>query len=116
MKQRISHACAFLALWAGAAVLVWTIWQAGGALNSFAVAHAAQEPGGRAIPGCEEGEECEGHESQPQWCQNSDGGGYKANCACKRDCAQQSYHPETGCLTYCRTPRCHCHHGCETMR
>jgi hypothetical protein len=74
------------------------------------------QTGGREIPPCE-GVECEGgHEGQPKFCQNYDGGGYKKNCACKRDCADpgQADHRESGCVTYCRTPRCKCHHGCET--
>jgi hypothetical protein len=78
-----------------------------------AAAFALQAPP-REIPLCQ-GSECDGgHAGQPSWCQNSTGGGYKANCECKRDCSDpdQEHHRETGCKTYCRTPRCKCDHGC----
>lgn len=72
---------------------------------------------GREIPPCQ-GDECHdtsgGNTPGPSWCQNHDGGGYRSNCACRRDCMEQNYHPETGCVTWCRTPRCRCRHGCET--
>lgn len=61
-----------------------------------------------------EGDGNSSHDGQPKWCQNTDGGGYKANCECKRDCSDpsQGQHRESGCKTYCRTPSCHCEHGC----
>lgn len=72
--------------------------------------------GGREIPPHDSGEEGD-HQGQPEWCQNyDDQRGYKANCVCKRDCndKNQNTHRETGCKTHCRTPKCHCNHGCDT--
>jgi hypothetical protein len=65
---------------------------------------------GREIPP-HEGED---HQGQPEFCQNSNSGGYKANCKCKRDCddPEQRQHRESGCKTFCRTPACRCDHGC----
>jgi len=51
---------------------------------------------------------------QPQWCQNKDGNGYKANCECKRSC--DSTDRGSGCKTYCRTSQCKCDHGCPMTR
>jgi hypothetical protein len=72
------------------------------------------QEGSRTIPPCDSGSECKGHETQPRWCQNYDGDGYRPNCSCKRDCSdpEQERHRETGCKTYCRTQRCKCDHGC----
>ncbi len=88
------------------------------ALLLVVTAIALQSPRPKEIPPCV-GSECDGgHAAQPLWCQNGDGGGYKANCECKRDCndPEQEKHRESGCRTYCRTPRCKCDHGCpKTM-
>lgn len=61
-----------------------------------------------------QGDDNPSHDGQPKWCQNGDGGGYKANCKCERDCndPNQDQHRQSGCRTYCRTPACHCDHGC----
>lgn len=77
-----------------------------------AFAEATADRPGREIPP-HEGPD---HPGQPKWCQNYDDQlGYKANCACKRDCNKRdSQHRETGCKTHCRTPACRCNHKCDS--
>ncbi len=90
-------------------------------LTLFLAALAIQDPPApptRDIPQCQ-GKECEGgHDGQPSWCANYNANGYRKNCDCKRDCedVDQDMHRESGCATYCRTPRCRCEHGCPRTK
>ena len=83
------------------------------------VAFLAQQPapvpeGGRSIPPCR-GSQCRGENGYetdgPSWCQNYSTKEWKANCSCKTPCGS---HHSVDCMTWCRTPRCRCEHGCHT--
>jgi hypothetical protein len=87
---------------------------------------ALQSP--RPIPPFE-GDGNSQHDGQPKFCQNSDTGGYVANCRCKpssmEDCGKKA--PEcdgdgncTGesprCSVYCRPKACRCSSYCDRTK
>jgi len=56
------------------------------------------------------------HDGQPMWCQNSETGGFKANCSCvdKADVACDKTHKDSSkCKVWCRKSSCHCLTMCD---